>query len=339
MKASDEILLITGDEIQSLFESAEEELLNIVKAAYIAHSNGESSLPQSSFLRFPGNDKDRIIALPAYLGGEFHITGIKWIASFPGNIRNGLDRASAVIVLNSVKTGRPCAILEGSVISAVRTGASAALAAKYLHNCNRFESIGIIGCGPINFQIVRFLSAVYPDTCALYIYDIDREWAGFFKSKCLREFKYHVDILNNIDDVLRTSSLVSIATTAVQPHIFDISGCIPGTVILNVSLRDLSVNVILECENVVDDVAHVCRAQTSVHLTEQFTGNCAFIRCTLGEILSGKAPHKTDTGSITVFSPFGLGVLDIALGKFAYELAVRNGTGTWIHSFLPAPWR
>jgi ornithine cyclodeaminase len=102
---SNDILLLKGDEILTLFKAREEEILQTVKLAYQIHTRGDSNLPHSSFLRFPNNEKDRIIALPAYLGGEFDTAGIKWIASFPGNLAMGMERASAVLLLNSPQTG------------------------------------------------------------------------------------------------------------------------------------------------------------------------------------------------------------------------------------------
>lgn len=333
------MMILKGSEVLSLLSGQESEIIETVRTAYETHAEGKSSLPHSAFLRFPDDPIARIIALPAYLGGNFGGAGIKWVSSFPGNLEKGLDRASAVIILNSVTTGCPYAVLEGSIISAKRTAASAALAARSLHADRNVKSVGLIGCGLINFEIQRFLLNVFPSIKTLYLYDLKAERAVQFKQSCKKAFdQITTEIVTDLNTLLGASTLISVATTAIDPYITDISALAPGSTILHISLRDLAPEVILSCDNVVDDIDHVCRAQTSVHLAEQRVGTREFIRCSLADVTSGAAPARRDAGCITVFSPFGLGLLDIAVSKLAYATAIRSNQGTLIKSFLPHPW-
>jgi len=335
---NDDILILKGSEIKSLLAGQELRVIDIVRMAYEAHGRGESSLPHSTFLRFPNNPRDRIIALPAYLGGNRGLAGVKWVASFPGNLELGMDRASALVVLNSAQTGRPEAILEGSLISAKRTAASAALAAQWLHGGEKINCVGLVGCGPINFEISRFLLAIFPEIKRLVIYDLDLARAEQFKRKCQETFGVlEVEIAKEASAALACSSLISLATTASTPHIEDLSDVSPGSTILHISLRDLAPRIILSCDNVVDDIDHVCREQTSVHLAEQLTGGRGFLRCAIADILMGKAASRRDAESIVVFSPFGLGALDLAVADFVRKLGLAQGKGTMIDSFLPEP--
>jgi ornithine cyclodeaminase len=333
------VIILKGSEVLSLLRGRELELIQTVRKAYETFAEGDVSLPHSQFLNFPNEPKNRIIALPAYLGDDFAVAGIKWVASFPGNLELGLDRASAVVILNSTVTGRPQAIIEGSIISAKRTAASAALAAYCLQADNKATRAGFLGCGLINFEIARFLLAACPEINSFMVCDSDPARAEQFKAKCRDTFEgLEVNVAKDVETLLKSSELISMATTAAVPHISDLSDCAPGSIVLHISLRDLSPEVILSCDNIVDDIDHVCRAQTSIHLAEQKVGNRNFIRCSLAEILLGKSPVRRDGKSVAVFSPFGLGVLDIAVSKLVCELALKSGDGIIIESFLPDPW-
>jgi 2,3-diaminopropionate biosynthesis protein SbnB len=333
------VLILRGDEIDALLTGRESEIIDAVGRAYVAHGRGQSSLPHSIFLRFPNDDLNRIIGLPAYLGDGFGLAGMKWIASFPGNLQKGLARASAVLILNSVETGLPEAILESSIISARRTAASAALAAQVLRRDQETRSAGLIGTGVINFETVRFLSRALPGISRYVLFDLDRERAASFADRVRGVLpegsRAEVAVAADVRELYRACPLIAFATTAIQPHVSDLSECMPGATILHTSLRDLTADVILASDNIVDDPDHVSRANTSIHLAEQRAGNRDFIRGTIADLLEGSAPAKANADAITIVSPFGLGVLDLAVGQIARSLALEAGQGTLIDSFLP----
>src|SRR5213594_1809628 len=153
-----ELSIVNGKTISDIIRTHRDECIEIVRDAYLAHACRQTVKPDSCFLRFPGKPDCRIIALPAYLGNGFEVAGLKWIASYPGNVRQGFPRASAVLVLNRCDTGYPFAILESSIISAARTAASATLAEYWLNGqSRRAHSLGIVGTGFIARYVYDFL--------------------------------------------------------------------------------------------------------------------------------------------------------------------------------------
>jgi ornithine cyclodeaminase len=331
----DDLRVLQASEVDAILGGIETEIVDVVARAYRAHGRGASVLPLSSFVRFPHSRVNRIIALPGYVGDGFAAAGMKWIASFPANVAAGMDRASAVIVLNSIETGRPYCVLEGSVISAKRTAASAALAVRVLSQ-RQHHRLGLVGCGVINRETLRFLAATgsFED---VIVVDLDSRRARAFveEARALAPAAA-IAVAPDLTRVLRECSLISFATTAPTPHVQDLSPCAAGTLILHTSLRDLTPECVLSCDNVTDDIEHVCREQTSLHLAEQMVGHRRFIRCALPEILDGVAT-ASEGHQVTVFSPFGLGVLDIALARHVYDAAVRSERGAVVPSFFPAP--
>jgi ornithine cyclodeaminase len=330
-----DVLVIGAAEVESALIGREKDVIGAVRKAYETHSRGASSLPHSSFLRFPDNDKDRIICLPAYLGDDYQLAGIKWIASMPGNVARGMERASAVMILNDRLTGRPTAVVEGSIISKQRTAASAALASKVLAP-GKPGAIGFVGCGPINIAVAQFLCAVWPDVNHLTAFDLDPARAELF-GNAVRQYRPGVNfkVAASLEDVLQESQMVAFGTTAIKPYVDDLDACPAGAVILNVSLRDLQADAILSHHNVVDDLDHVNRAATSVHLASKQAGHTDFVHGSLGDILLGEVDLPERDDRKTIFSPFGLGVLDLAVAELVQNTVAENGGGTRVRSFLP----
>lgn len=312
--------VISGSSVNDIISINYNELVNRTAAAYTAFHDGEAVNPNSHFLNFPKKPDARIIALPAHFDGALNVSGIKWISSFPSNLNKGIPRASAVMILNDYETGYPFACIEASMISAARTAASAVLAAYHLNKKNKkINRLGVIGTGLIARYIIDFFKGTDWDINELSIFDQSDTYVEQFRDRMKKDHAFDVCIENHADDVIRHSDIVVFATTSGEPYIKNWDAFENNPLVLHVSLRDIAPEIILKSHNVVDDVEHCVRANTSPHLASQKVGNTDFINTTLPKILSGD--NVPDRDKPIIFSPFGMGVLDLAFAYYIYEQA------------------
>ncbi|MCT7350772.1 2,3-diaminopropionate biosynthesis protein SbnB [Streptomyces sp. 15-116A] len=313
--------IVPGNVASRVLDEDRAAVIALVRSAYLAHEAGLSVNPDSYFLRFPEKPDARIIALPAYLGGGTDLAGIKWIASFPSNVAEGNPRASAVLVLNDYRTGYPIALLEAAGISAARTAASAALAARTLGGGAALSGrTAVIGAGVIARTITDYLAAAGWQPDEVLCHDLHEPSAARLAAHA-GSLGFDARTTGSLEEAL-DCDLVVLATTAAQPYVPAGTRLRPGQVVLNISLRDLPPELLLSTDNVLDDVEHCMKAQTSPHLAEQLTGGREFVTGTLAQVLSGEV--TTDPGRAVVFSPFGLGVLDLAVGAYVLDQARKR---------------
>ena len=317
--------VISGGQVQRALRGREKQIVELVEATYRLHGAGDSVNPPSYFLRFPDRPSARIIALPASIGGQVRVDGLKWISSFPGNVAAGLPRASAVLILNDHDTGYPFACLESSIISATRTAASAALAADWLSRGRpRPARAGFVGTGLIARYIHTFLAATGWSFDQIGVHDLSAGSAAGFRGYLEQSgTASRITVHDTPGQLIRSSDLVVFATVAGQPHVSDLSWFEHNPLVLHVSLRDLAPEIVLASANIVDDIGHCLKAATSPHLAEQLTGNRDFVSGTLDDVMAGRV--TVPAGRPLVFSPFGLGVLDLAVGKYVYDQVARSG--------------
>ncbi|MFF1808075.1 2,3-diaminopropionate biosynthesis protein SbnB [Streptomyces sp. NPDC058251] len=317
--------VISGAQVQRALDGRQKQIVDLVEATYRVHGAGDSVNPPSYFLRFPDRPSSRIIALPASIGGETRVDGVKWISSFPDNVTSGIPRASGVLILNDHETGYPFACLESSIISATRTAASAAAAADWLSRDRpRPTRVGFFGAGLIARYIHAFLADTGWSFDDIGVHDLSADSAAGFR--CYLEQSGtpgRVTVHDSAEQLIRNSDLLVFATVAGQPHVGDRSWFAHNPLVLHVSLRDLAPEILLASTNIVDDIEHCLKANTSPHLAEQLTGNRDFVHGTLDDVMAGRVTVPADRP--VVFSPFGLGVLDLAVGKYVYDEVVRSG--------------
>jgi len=272
--------------------------------------------PIKPYLRF--NDmSNRIIAMPAYVGGEYNTAGIKWIASFPKNIQKGIPRAHSVIILNNAETGEPKAIFNTPLVSILRTtSVSGVLVEKYKNECNYDNiNVGIIGFGPIGQYHAKMVKEVLGTALNnLYIYDIRKDIksdiSGIIFSNDWADFYNEVDIL--ITCTVSDKPYINIAPPS-------------GQLFLNVSLRDLvATDEILNSFDtiIVDDWEEVNRENTDI---ENFHKNCGLSENDVSTIFE---LDKLDFNNNTIhFSPMGMSIFDISLATHFFNKAQNLTAG------------
>src|SRR5512133_2548305 len=326
--------VITGAQVQRVLQGREKEIVELVAATYRLHAAGDSVNRPSYFLRFPDRPSSRIIALPASIGGPTRVDGLKWVSSFPENVAAGIPRASAVLILNDHDTGYPFACLEASIISATRTAASAALAADLLsRGRHRPTRVGFVGVGLIARYIHTFLAGTGWSFDEIGVHDLSADSAAGFRGYLEQSGTAgRVIMHDSAGELIRSSDLVVFATVAAQPHVSDLSWFEHNPLVLHVSLRDLAPQILLASTNVVDDIEHCLKADTSPHLAEQLTGSRDFLLGTLDDVMAGRVTLPADRPLI--FSPFGLGVLDLAVGKYVYDTVASAGDLQVIDDFF-----
>jgi len=323
--------VLGGGEVRAAIDKTRPEIFDRVRDTYLAHHRGETVNPNSYFLRFPDRPRARIIALPAALRGPDGVAGIKWIGSFPDNVPLNIPRASAVLVLNDLDTGYPFACLEASQISAARTAASAVLGAEALQGSRSAGRVAVIGAGVISRTVVEFLDALGWSVGEIVVFDTVPAYADNAVRHASR-LGYRGSAAASLEAAVLGADLVVLATTAAEPHLLDPGLLAPGQNVLNISLRDLGPELIAGSHNILDDVEHCLNAGTSPHLAVQRYGHRDFIDGTLAELLLGEI--TLGQTKPRVFSPFGLGVLDLAVGVDILLSGLESGGAVAIPDFF-----
>lgn len=324
--------LIAAEAVGKVLSRHAGEVEQLVARTYDAHHRGETVNPDSYFLRFPDSERNRIIALPAAIATpDLQVSGIKWIGSYPANLDKGLQRASAVIILNDAETGYPFALMEGAQISAMRTAASAVLGADQCSRLDRkAKSIGFVGGGLISRTILNQFCARGWQIDRVCTHDLNPASASALAQHAQKEWGL-LARTGGLEEALG-AEIVVFATSAMAPYVPEAFTFAPGQTVLNVSLRDLAPQQILTAQNVFDDVDHCLKANTSPHLAETLSGGRDFVSGSISQLINGSVTLTRDKP--VIYSPFGMGILDVALAQFVHGKAMEQGACLEIPNFF-----
>ena len=211
--------VIPGSQVQRALAGRESEIVALVEATYRWHAAGESVNPPSYFLRFPDRPTARIIALPASLGGEVQVDGLKWISSFPGNVDAGIPRASAVLILNDRDDRLP--VRRAGELDHQRhphrrlRGAGRRRAHR---GRGRPARVGFIGAGLIARYVHTYLTGTGWSFDGIGVHDLSADSAAGFRRYLERTGDGgRITVHATAEELIRSSDLVVFATVAGPP--------------------------------------------------------------------------------------------------------------------------
>lgn len=306
----------------------------LMEKVYALHWKGETVVPSKGVIRWGGPEseweKGRINALPAWVGGDIRTGGIKWIAVSPESAaRRTGTKVGAIVVINDPETLLPAAIMEGSVLSAVRTGANMGAAARHLAKKNS-RSIAILGAG---FQGRTQLMAMHeacPSLSDVRIFDPSPQQRESYIKNMHARTGLTARACASIEETVEGADIVVSATGAATPFLMP-SHIKPGMLYLHVGSNECDYKVIsMADKRFVDDwdqvkhrgVSSIARMHEDGLLTdEQITG-------TLGAVMAGDLPGRQSDDEIIYVNTVGLGIQDVALGSLILSNARAKGIGT-----------
>lgn len=328
---------LSQSDLKALGADHSNAFIEAVEEGLKLHAEGKFVQPLKPYLRWSGADHiaDRIIAMPCYLGGENPMAGIKWIGSRQHNpSKYQLPRASALIVLNDAQTNYPVAVMEGGLISAMRTAAITGVATRYLAP-NNFTDVTIIGCGPIARMQVKTLLEQYPQIQTVHLYDLNPAAADHLISEFATDYANTRFVIHeSAKSAVEQADVLVTCTVSDKPYI-PFEWIKKGCFISNISIMDIERDVFLKADKViVDDWDQSNREKKVINvLVEEGLFSREQLHAELGEIVCGSVQGRDNDDEIILLNPMGMAIDDIVCARWFYQAAESSNVGTELPLF------
>jgi ornithine cyclodeaminase len=306
--------------------------MRVVGEAQSLFAQGKVRHPHKVVLRqedsAESEDQGRFNALFASIGGPVRVMGMKWIGSFPANRERGLPRASALIILNCPDTGMPIAVMDGTLISAMRTGAMTALGVHYLAP-RKTRKVGMIGAGVQSRTQILGLYTAIPDVEEIALTNRDMERAESVADECRVLWGAPVRPVASIAEALCDAELALTITTAREPLMFA-RHIKPGALTVQLAGHECEFAVIRQCQKIVTDDWEVVKHRgimTPAIMHQRGVLHDSDIHANLGELILGIKPGRENDTERIHYAHMGMGVDDVALAWAVYQTARERGFG------------
>ncbi|WP_166353814.1 ornithine cyclodeaminase family protein [Phytoactinopolyspora limicola] len=318
------MLVLNGDDVRRAFPMAD--AVDVVRDAMRALAEGSAYQPLRMAVQPPALPGTALLK-PAQVGSPTNAFGLKSVTIFPGNTDRGLDVVQGLVTLLDDQTGLPLALLEGGVVTEIRTSAASGVATDLLALPDAGD-LALIGAGTQARGHLLAMAQVR-EVRRVRVWNRSAERAHRFRSWAEDE-GFDVEIMASVRAAVDDADLVCTVTSAIDP-LLDADWLRPGAHVNAVGafrpdMRELHTNVLQRAGVVAVDSRESALAEAGdvlIPLDEQVQLDLV----ELGELVVGGHAGRDDDDQITVFKSVGLAIQDVASAAFIYEQARSAGLG------------
>ena len=321
-----ELIVLSRRDVARLMDYAG--YVDAVEAAFRAAVEGSALAPPAAAFHLPAGSFHAKAA--ALMAGEAPVMAIKLNGNFPGNpAAHGLPTVQGIIYLADAANGRPLALMDSIEITINRTGAATTLAARHLARADSSVAT-ICGAGVQGRIQLRALAAALPLAC-VHVWDARPEAARDMTEELRDAIEFELRVADSLA-VVRESDVVVTCTSARKAFLGpDLVR--PGTFIAavgadNSDKQEIDPRLYAAILAVVDSLEQAVEIGDLHHAIAAGAVTTSHVHTTLGEILSGRRPGRTDPKTITLFDSTGMGLQDVAAAAAIYRRALQAGVGT-----------
>jgi ornithine cyclodeaminase/alanine dehydrogenase len=318
------MLILSQKDLSAALRMAD--VIGAVEAGFLALARGEARAPDRLHLSIPKN-RGVLLEMPARLPGAL---GTKIVSVFEENIHRGMEIVQAVYLMLDAETGAPLALMDGRLITAMRTAATSAVATKFMA-ASGDKQLAVFGAGvQARFHIEAMLEV--SNIARVMIASRDEGRAAALAAHVSSTTGIACEVVSAVK-AASTASLICTCTSAASP-LFDGRLLAQGTHINAVgaftpATRELDTEAVRRARVIIDAESAAGReaGEILIPLAEGAI-EPAHIRGTLAEVVSGQVRGRESVEEITLFKSCGLAIEDLVTARLAYERAISSGAGT-----------
>lgn len=321
---SPEILFLKQEDVIKAGVLDMKKTIDDIETVFKMYAAGEIDQPVKTLMEFPDPiTKDRgrlVVSMPVYLGGNIKRAGVKWAAESLENQRTGrLPYGIDLVILHDLDAAHPIAIMDGTLITAMRTSAASGVAAKYLANPDS-KIAGMVGAGVIGRTAIETYLAIFPKLEEVRMFDLDRS-----KSEGLaQEFRDRVKVrvVDDARQAVEGAEVIATQTTT-RKHFLQREWIKGANFYAQMGTNEAEEAEILEADIlVVDDWGNISHYTPGYIAQLVNAGKLEASRILeLKNVVSGKVKPRTNPKQHILFKSMGMGSEDIIVAERIYQTA------------------